>query len=215
MDNDIPMWKVYEWLNTKILHNLNNSINVKVSHNVMLTGLISEEKRQVDIFVDFNISGYQVAIDCKKYSNKVDIKKVESFIGMCEDLGVDKGIIIATKGFTKGAKKRIQNNSKIELQILDWKKAYKSIITELDYNNNLNDICTCCTTKDSIIPGILLWDSPYGVEEYDGSTSIYFLGECLKCNSKSIYCDPCGIIGMNAKYSTFKCDCCEREVTFK
>ncbi|MGG3916001.1 restriction endonuclease [Rossellomorea vietnamensis] len=211
MINDIPMWKVYEWLNTKILHNLNHSLNVKVIHNVLLTGIISEEKRQVDILIDINNSDYQVAIDCKKYNKKVDIKKVEGFIGMCEDLGVDKGIIISTKGFTKGAMKRVLNHFIIELVILDWRKAFNSVIPELDHYSNLNDICTSCTTKDSIIPGILLWDSPFGLEEKDGSVSVYFLGECLKCKTKSSFCDPCGIISMSTNTSTYKCDCCERE----
>jgi hypothetical protein len=208
--DNTPLWKVYEWLCTKIIHNSHNSIDVSVEYNVSLGGKYSLEDRQVDIYYVNNKTNERIAIDCKKYKTNVDVKVVESFIGMREDLDVDKGIIISSKGFSKGAINRVASNNKIELMTLDWESAFNSVIPNLDYYNNLNDICPECTTEKSIVPGIILWDTPYGITEEDGAVSIIFTGKCLTCSHKFLYCDVCGSIN-KVENSKYFCDCCERE----
>ena len=62
---------------------------------------------------------FRTVFDCKCYGRKVNVKDVESFLGMLDDLRVSKGVIVTTKGFTKTALKRAQREPRdIDLQIL-------------------------------------------------------------------------------------------------
>lgn len=85
-----------------------------VNYNVKLKGKYSLRKRQIDILVsEANIDGstFTIAIDTKHYKNKIDVKCVESFIGMLRDLDVNLGIIISDIGFTKSAINRVINST--------------------------------------------------------------------------------------------------------
>ena len=85
-----------------------------VNYNVKLEGKYSLRKRQIDILVsEANIDGstFTIAIDTKHYKNKIDVKCVESFIGMLRDLDVNLGIIISDIGFTKSAINRVINST--------------------------------------------------------------------------------------------------------
>lgn len=85
-----------------------------VNYNVKLKGKYSLRKRQIDILVsEANIDGstFTIAIDTKHYKNKIDVKCVESFIGMLRDLDINLGIIISDIGFTKSAINRVINST--------------------------------------------------------------------------------------------------------
>lgn len=79
-------WKKYEWLVTKIYYDNLQYKDVKVEYNIRVRGLLSRQLRQVDILITEKYdSGKKITIvDCKNYKTKVDIKKVEEFIGMCK-----------------------------------------------------------------------------------------------------------------------------------
>jgi len=72
---------------------------------------ITYEERQIDIVVRMKAGQYDlfVAIDCKDYKRKVDVKAVEEFIGLSKDVGANKGAIVAWNGFTDAAKQRARN----------------------------------------------------------------------------------------------------------
>lgn len=91
-----------------------------VQKNVKKKGRYSKSNRQIDILIEQNISGnkVQIVIDCKLYNKKVDVKAVEAFISMVDDIGADKGILVSEKGYTKAALNRAYYNEKhIELDI--------------------------------------------------------------------------------------------------
>jgi hypothetical protein len=50
-----------------------------------------------------------IVIDCKDYSKPVDVKGVEEFLGLVEDVGANKGALVASGGFTKTAKTRAKD----------------------------------------------------------------------------------------------------------
>jgi len=73
------------------------------------------------MLVEFDIGGclITIAFDCKCYSRKVNVKHVESFLGMLEDIRVSQGVLVTTKGYTRTAYERAQRDSRnIDLQIL-------------------------------------------------------------------------------------------------
>jgi len=95
--------------------------NSRILPNTKLPGLKSGRSRQIDMLVEFNIGGclIRIAFDCKCYGRKVDVKHVESFLGMLEDIRVSQGVLVTTKGYTKTALSRAQRESRdIDLQIL-------------------------------------------------------------------------------------------------
>jgi hypothetical protein len=73
------------------------------------------------MLVELNVGGCKIniAFDCKCYSRKVDVKHVESFLGMLQDVRVSQGVLVTTKGYTKTAYERTKRESRdIDLQIL-------------------------------------------------------------------------------------------------
>jgi hypothetical protein len=89
---------------------------VAFERDVKLRGRKSGTGRQIDILAR---SKSPVAIECKFYSRKVDVKCVESFLGMLEDVGIGRGIIITAKGHTAAAQSRADNDPRgIDLAII-------------------------------------------------------------------------------------------------
>lgn len=95
--------------------------NGRVVPNAKLPGLKSGRDRQIDMLVELNVGGclIRIAFDCKCYSRKVNVKHVESFLGMLGDVRVSQGALVTTKGYTKTAYDRAQREPReIDLQIL-------------------------------------------------------------------------------------------------
>lgn len=104
--NEVPDWKELEHLVAMIQTQL--SPDATVQHNVMLDGLDSETKRQIDVLVEQNIGQYtmRIVIDCKDYSKPVDVKGIEEFQGLVQDVRAQKGALVCPAGFTKSALNR-------------------------------------------------------------------------------------------------------------
>jgi hypothetical protein len=96
-----------------------------VSRNVKLLGRYSKQLRQIDVLIEEDADGVKVKwiIDCKLYNRKIDVKPVESFISMVEDIGADKGILITEIGYSETALNRAHFNPQhIELDIYSLKE---------------------------------------------------------------------------------------------
>ena len=116
-------WIQYE----KIIHEYltNQYPEANILHNQTLSGKMSKSDRQVDILIDETIAGHhiRIVIDSKFYKDtKIDVKDVESFLGMLADCEAHKGMLITTKGYTKGAISRAfhDSNKELELDILNF-----------------------------------------------------------------------------------------------
>ena len=130
MQEDITNWETYEDIVFEECKA--NFPNDRIQKNVHLKGKYSKRSRQIDIIIEQTIGDQTVTsiIDCKYYNRKVDVKKVESFIGMVEDLEADRGILITNSGYTKAALDRAHYNPQhIELDIYslnDFKEKFQS-----------------------------------------------------------------------------------------
>jgi hypothetical protein len=80
----------------------------EVIHNAHLPGRDSKVERQIDVLVRQRIGQYEmlIVLDCKDHSRPVDVKGVEEFHGLLEDVGAHKGALVCPKGFTPAAKER-------------------------------------------------------------------------------------------------------------
>ncbi|HEY5410871.1 MAG TPA: restriction endonuclease, partial [Caulobacteraceae bacterium] len=82
--------------------------DAEVLHDVRLPGRLSRRDRQIDVLVKQRIGQYEMTIvlDCKDLSRPLDVKGVEEFQGLVEDVGANKGVLVCPRGFTDTAKTR-------------------------------------------------------------------------------------------------------------
>lgn len=82
----------------------------EVLHDVKITGRRTGVKRQVDVLVSEQVGQYaiKIVIDCKDYKTPIDVKGVEEFAGLLDDVGGHKGVLVCPKGFTRAAKTRAE-----------------------------------------------------------------------------------------------------------
>lgn len=92
-----------------------------IRKNVHLRGTLSGVLRQIDVLVTFPLLDYSstIVIEAKHYSRKVSVKIVESFMGFLEDLGIENGVIVTEKGYSKAATNRaIRGRGNVTVEIL-------------------------------------------------------------------------------------------------
>lgn len=115
-------WKKFEELVTKIQKDL--SPNAIVTPNDKIKGHITGRMRQVDVSIRQQVGQFNIliAIDCKDRSVPVDVKGVEEFIGIIQDIGANKGAIVSATGFTSTAIKRAESSGLNLYRLVDAEK---------------------------------------------------------------------------------------------
>jgi len=94
-----------------------------IRKNVKLIGKLSKSSRQIDVLMEDSLytEKIQIVVECKRYSRKVHVKDVESFIGLVKDVGADKGLMLTNKGYTEGAINRAVNEEmELELDVINF-----------------------------------------------------------------------------------------------
>jgi len=102
--------------------------NADISYNVTVVGRFSKVERQIDILIEDYVAGnrMRIVVDGKFFSQKIDVKDVEMFIGMVNDCEANKGLLITQEGFSKAAINRTYFDPiDIELDILNFKDLYR------------------------------------------------------------------------------------------
>ncbi len=95
----------------------------EITYDAKVLGRYSKIDRQVDILIEDYAAGecITIMVDAKFFGKNIDVKEVESFIGMMQDVGADKGLLITQQGYSKAAINRAHNDpSRIELDILNF-----------------------------------------------------------------------------------------------
>jgi len=118
-------WNDYE---IEIFNHFKSSYpKANILHDTHIEGRYSKTKRQIDILIEDYVAGNKmwIVIDGKYFVKKIDVKAVEMFIGMLNDCGVNKGIMITNAGYSEAALNRAHNDSfDIELDILNFNDLY-------------------------------------------------------------------------------------------
>jgi Restriction endonuclease len=92
-----------------------------VERNARLPGRRSGRQRQIDVLVRGRIFGMADAtliVDCKRRHNPIDVKAVEAFIGMMEDVGAEVGMVMTTAGSTGTARQRARAERGVHLEVM-------------------------------------------------------------------------------------------------
>lgn len=114
-------WKKYE---KEILSYFQETYpETQISFDQKVLGKFSKTLRQIDILIEGDIAGYpiRIAVDCKNFTKKIDVKEVESFCSMVEDVEAHQGVLVTQKGYSKAAINRSHyGNQKVELDIINF-----------------------------------------------------------------------------------------------
>ncbi|MEP4534163.1 MAG: restriction endonuclease [Cyclobacteriaceae bacterium] len=92
--------------------------NCVIEFNDSIFGIFSLTERQIDFAIRGEIAGETILgiVDCKFYNENVDVKSIESFMGMAQDVNANFGILITKKGYSLAAKNRVKySNLKLEV----------------------------------------------------------------------------------------------------
>lgn len=132
-----PKWKRFEDISAKIQNDL--SPGTAVTQNDRIMGRNSGVLREIDIAIRKTVGQYNllIVIDCKDYKRPVDVKDVEEFMGLAEDVAANKAAMIGAMGFTEAAKTRAEKAGIDLHRIIDtapheW-QMYVTMPTLVDY----------------------------------------------------------------------------------
>lgn len=192
-------WEKYE---DQIFEKLNELFpGSSIEKNQKIKGRYSERSRQIDILVRQEIIGREIliVIDCKKFSKRIDVKTVESFIGFSEDVEAHIGIMITNVGYTKSADKRAKNHHKdIQLDIVEFENFD-------DYEFSYSS-CYLCKDEEDFPRGLVRWDGPFSLVS-DGKATLISSGECSYCRESYVKCQGCGETLNFSDIDNLECDC--------
>jgi hypothetical protein len=99
MENE---WLEFEKLTAKVYSIINKNENGIVKHNDSIIGVNSNRNRQIDVSIRYLLPGSHsilIIISCKNYKKKPNIKLIDEFVGLLQDVRANKGVLICKSGF--------------------------------------------------------------------------------------------------------------------
>jgi hypothetical protein len=119
-------WKDYE----KEVHSYFSKMypNSTITYDAKIIGRYSKKERQVDVLIEDDIAGFplRVVVDAKYFSENIDVKCVESFISMLEDVNANQGLLVTQKGYSQAAINRAYYGpQELELDVLNFNDLLK------------------------------------------------------------------------------------------
>lgn len=103
-----------------IQEHLKDNPDVQITRNAKLVNR-SGNTREIDVLVQGKFQGEDISIafECKDYTRKITEQTIDAFATKIRELPqVDKGVIVTTIGYTKGAQKEAKSH-KIGLYLID------------------------------------------------------------------------------------------------
>ena len=193
MTRAIPGWELYERLIARLMAD-QISTDYCVTPNARLTGRISQRSRQIDVLIDLRHdtdNSRRIIVDAKKHSRKIDVKEVEAFRGLMDDVAATHGYLVCPNGYTKTAERRAQSSVSIRLVPLDC----------LDgFDPSTWPKCEAPKCKDGLVfwdgyPELTLRATPLsGPNEGQlvDLSYIHYVGKCDRCGRFHVKCLTCG-----------------------
>jgi hypothetical protein len=178
----------------------------KVERNVRLPSVSGGRDRQIDVLVRVplaDIGEELMVVDCKRYGSKVDVKDVDAFIGLVEDVGAAMGLLVTTEGYTRGAVARARAARGILVEVIrvddlpTWEPPLISC-----------ELCADAVPEDAL-PGMAHIDRKEYLEIEDGEFIEVTLGYCEKCAGLHVECPICGTLNALSEWRSdewIECD---------
>lgn len=191
----IGKWRTYEWLvynyYCRVCQQNNNDWIVE--YDKKIPGR-SDANRQIDILIESQSQNMIKVIDCKYHKAIIDIKEVDSIIGMLEDVRANAGVIVSPIGFTPAADKRAKDYGRLELIIINLHDLFPY---RFDNNIRIDRPCPSCYGKKNIFSQTINhttvnmtgYDIVYREDKMNFSK--VNVGFCHECMCQVFYCTEC------------------------
>lgn len=192
MTRPLPKWEQYERLVAQLLVQQLHT-DMCVTPNARLVGRISHRKRQIDVLIDLRHdtdNSRRVIVDAKMRTRKIDVKDVESFRGLMEDVAATHGYLVCPKGHTKAAERRAQ--SAVSIRLLPLNRLD-------DFDPSEWPACQAPKCKDGLVfwdgyPEIVIRAVPVSVLvglKPQLLSYIHYVGKCDRCGRFHVKCLTC------------------------
>jgi hypothetical protein len=123
---EIPKWKRFERLIHQI-HEQYSILGAKITLDDHIEGHDSKTLRQIDISIRAQVGPYSIliALECKDHAEPLDVGEVGAFLTLRNDVKANKGVMVATGGFTAAAIRLartfgIDTRTYIDTESQDW-----------------------------------------------------------------------------------------------
>lgn len=192
MEHEYPDWQRYERLIARMIADQSQT-DMCVTPNARIVGRVTGISRQIDVLIDARHdtdNSRRVVVDAKKRSRKIDVKDVEAFRGMMEDVGATHGYIVCSAGYTKAAEKRAQEAVSIRIVPVDRLEGF--------------DPATWPHCKfENCLRGRVFWDGypelTMTLQSINSSVDaqpiniqrIHYVGKCDRCGRFHVLCLTC------------------------
>jgi Restriction endonuclease len=116
-----PSWETYERMIARMIADQSGT-DLCVTPNAKLIGKISGVSRQIDVLIDVRHdtdNTRRIIVDAKHRKRKVDVKDVESFLGLMKDASATHGYLVTSSGYSEAAEKRAQMYVSIRIVPVD------------------------------------------------------------------------------------------------
>lgn len=170
-----------------------------VERNVRLPSRSGGRKRQIDVLIRLPLADMGeelMVVDCKRYGSKVDVKGVEAFVGLIEDVGAAMGLLVTTEGYTRGALARAASVRGIRVEVIRVEDLPGWAPPLFDC-----ELCVDSVPEDAI-PGMVYVHQREELETEDGGVLEVTLGYCEKCAGLHLGCPICGTINAVSEWRT-------------
>jgi hypothetical protein len=186
-----PGWEVYERLIARLMSDQIGTDHC-VTPNVRVRGRISGTIRQLDVVIEDRHDRddpRRIVVDAKMCRRKVDVKDVESFLGLMQDVGATHGFLVCPTGYTKAAERRAQSAITLRLVPLDRIG---------DFDPSKWPACL----EDRCAKGRIFWDgypelslvlgpkNPLGPDSVVAAY-VHEVGKCDRCGLFHVHCLTC------------------------
>jgi hypothetical protein len=190
MGQEMPEWELYERLVARLVADQLET-DLCVTPNAHVVGRITGVRRQIDVLIEprhDTDNSRRLIVDAKKRSRKIDVKEVESFRGLMEDVGATHGYLVSPVGYTKAAEKRAQ--AAVSIRILP-----------LDRLENFDPSTWPRCQKMGCARGRVFWNGypeltmvlqPLHASEPMYVRSVHYVGKCDRCGRFHVWCLTCG-----------------------
>lgn len=117
-----------------------------VTESKILIDKVTQEKREIDIVIEFDKSGYQmiISIECIDHKRKADVTWVEKMISKHANLTTNKLILVSNSGFTNNALRKCEFYN---IESLSFESA-----TKIDWEARLNNLTALKYCEVAITP---------------------------------------------------------------
>jgi hypothetical protein len=185
-------WEVYERMIARLIAD-QLATDLCVTPNARIVGRISGRSRQIDVLIDSrHDTDYtrRIIVDAKNRKRKIDVRDVEAFRGLMEDVNATHGYLVCPAGRTKAAEKRAQMAVSIR-------------IVRLDQIENFDPSTWPECQNSRCKHGGIFWDGypelcmilhPGGVSierEPIKRRFVHYVGKCDRCGTFHVRCITC------------------------